>query len=229
MRFFFPAVLLLASTTVYAQTEQQQPEISVEAHGEVSVAPDEATVTVSVETRAATATEATEENATRVRAVLDTLEHLGLAGDDVVTSGYTVAPEWKRDREQNRELSGYVARNTVQVRLDEMDRIGRVIDASLGAGANRIESVRFGVSDVEEARREALAAAVRQARSLGLAMAEAAGGRLGPLIELQMQGAMPLRAFETAMVAQEATTPIMPGEVTVTATVRARWLFRQGN
>jgi uncharacterized protein YggE len=99
----------------------------------------------------------------------------------------------------------------------------------LGAGANRIESVNFGVADVEQPRRQALAAAVAQARSLGEAMAEAAGGRLGPLIELRMQGALPVPAYREAMVAQEAMTPILPGEVTVTATVQARWTFRQGN
>jgi uncharacterized protein YggE len=228
MRFLFPAILMLVSTTLYGQTEQP-PEISAEGHGEVSVTPDEATVIISVETRSATATEAAEENARRVRAVLDALEDMGLGGDDVVTSGYTVAPDWKRDREENRELIGYMARNTVRVRLDEMDQIGRVIDASLGAGANRIESVRFDVSDTEEPTREALAAAVEQAQSLGLAMAEAAGGGLGSLIELRMQEVLPSRAYRTEMIAQQATTPIMPGEVTVTATVRARWVFRQGN
>jgi uncharacterized protein YggE len=230
MRLLLAAILVLSLCTAAFGQAEQQAEISVEGSGQVLVTPDQATLMVSVETRSEKASEAAGENARRVRSVIDGLGNLGFGGQDVVTSGYSVTPEWSHDRDGDRELSGYVARNTVQVHLDDLNQVGRVIDASLGAGANRVESLRFSASDIEDAKRAALAEAVRQANSMASVMAEAAGGTLGALIEMRMGRTGPFRPDENAAtVYQQPVTPIMPGQVVVMATVHARWEFRKGN
>ena len=211
------------------QQQQVPPQISTSATGEAKVQPDRATIQFAVETRAATAAKAGADNARRQRAVLDTLKKLGLTDGQVSTSGYSVAPEMKYDGKQP-QVVGYVARNVVQADVRRIDQVGTLIDAALGAGANVVSSLRFYSSKADEARRVALADAVAKARSDANTMAQAAGGTLGPLVELSTAGSpRPMYegvAFARAAANADATpTPIDPGEQTITVFVSARWTF----
>jgi len=109
-----------------------------------------------------------------------------------------------------------------------MAQVGPVIDASLAAGANSLGGLDMYSSREDSVRREALGNAVRAARTDAEAMASAAGGRLGPLLELTSGGFFrpptpyaPMQRME----AQAADTPINPGEQTLRANVMARWQF----
>jgi uncharacterized protein YggE len=213
-----------------AQAQQPVPQISTSASGEARVQPDRATILFAVETRAQTATKASADNAKRQKAVIDTLRDLGLVEGQVSTTGYSVAPEMRYDGKQP-QVVGYVARNVVQADVRRIDQVGTLIDAALGAGANVVNSLRFYSSRADDARKDALANAVAKARSDAEAMAKAAGGSLGSLIELSTSGATRPMGEEFAlarMAASDATqTPIEPGEQTVTVFVSARWAFVQ--
>src|SRR5690349_19900646 len=204
------------------------PQISTSANGEARVQPDRATISFAVETRATTAAKAGADNARRQKAVLDTLRKLGLAEGQLSTSGYSVAPEMRYDGKQP-QVTGYVARNAVVADVRRIDQVGALIDAALGAGSNVVNSLRFYSSKTEEARRSALADAVGKARADAEAMARAAGGSLGSLIELSTS-AQPRQFGEEFAMAQRATagavqTPIEPGEQMVYVFVSARWAF----
>ena len=93
-----------------------------------------------------------------------------------------------------------------------------------------INALSFYASSIEEARRQAIGSAVANARADAEAMAQAAGGRLGSLIELSTQGpTVPPRPMfdlaSRAKVAMAEPTPINPGQQTVTVFVTARWAF----
>jgi uncharacterized protein YggE len=187
-----------------------------------------------VETRASTAARAGADNARRQRAVMDTLRKVGLGEGQISTSGYSVTPEMRYDGKQP-QVTGYVARNSVQADVRRVDQVGTLIDAALGAGANVVSSLRFYSSRADEARRSALADAVTKARSDADAMARAAGGTLGPLIEMSTSGAVrPMYGEEQAMMRVTSTdgggpTPIDPGEQTIRLFVTARWTFVPGS
>jgi len=106
-----------------------------------------------------------------------------------------------------------------------------VIDAALAAGANQINSLNFTVSSPDSARRVALASAVAKARADAEAMARAAGGSLGPLIEMSAGEfyappiPRPVMAMARGAVAQDASVPVEPGEELIRATVTTRWQF----
>ena len=212
-----------------APQPQPFPQISTSATGEAKVQPDRATIQFAVETRASTAAKAGADNARRQRAVLDTLKKLGLTDGQVSTSGYSVAPEMRYDGKQP-QVVGYVARNVVQADVRRIDQVGSLIDAALGAGANVVRSLRFYSSKADEARRLALADAVAKARSDANAMAQAAGGTLGALVELSTAGS-PRPMYEEVTFARATAnadavpTPIDPGEQTITVFVSARWSF----
>jgi len=120
----------------------------------------------------------------------------------------------------------------VQADVRRIEQVGPLIDGALGAGANMVNSLRFFSSRADEARRLALADAVGKARSDADAMAKAAGGTLGPLIEMSTAGEVRPVAYDLASArmatAESAATPIDPGEQTVTVFVSARWTFLPG-
>ena len=204
------------------------PQISTTATGESKVQPDRATISFGVETRRPTAAQAGTDNARRQRAVLDTLKKLGLTDAQLSTAGYSVTPEMRYDTKQP-QVTGYIARNIVQADVRRIEQVGTLIDAALGAGANVVNSLRFFSSRADEARRLALADAVGKARSDAEAMAKAAGGGLGPLIEMSTTGPARPMYEEVAMArmaaSDSAVTPIDPGEQTITVFVSARWTF----
>ena len=207
------------------------PSLVTSGQAEEKVNPDRVSVLVNVQTRAATAAAAAADNARRTRAVLDALAALGLSKDQLSTEGYTAYPEMNYDRPGNTpKVVGYVVTNSVRAESKRVDQAGQIIDAALGAGANMINGLSFYASSIEEARRKAIGAAVASARADAEAMAQAAGGRLGELIELSTQGptAPPRPMFDLAArakVAMAEPTPINPGQQTVTVFVTARWGF----
>ena len=225
------AGLMMGATAVagaQAPATAPVPMIVAAGTGEVQVVPDRATVLLAVETRAATAASAGQENARLQRQVIDAVRKLGVAAEDVSTFGYSVYPEQRNDGKQVR-VTGYVARNTVKVDVKRIELVGQVIDASLAAGANVVNSLNFYSSRFDEARRSALAAAVAEARADADAMARAAGGTLGALSEVSSSGSMPRPMFEAqySMRASGAAapTPIEPGQQTVQVSVTTRWTF----
>ena len=232
------AALLLVATAAVATGQQPMPsfappppQVVATGHGETKVASDRATVMVAVETRAKTAAEAGQMNARKLKAVQDTLTRLGVQRDQMATVQYSVTPDWRYENRTQR-LVGYVASNTLRLQIRKLETVGPLIDASLAAGATNINSVEFSASAIDSARRVAITAAVAQARADAEAMARAAGGSLGSLLEMTTQdhGPRPMmqQMYARAPKAESADaveTPMTPGEQTVMATVFARWQF----
>jgi uncharacterized protein YggE len=230
------AIGVSSSRSVQAQMPAPErpasPQIMSSGHGEAHVSPDRATLLVTVETRGATAAAAGTDNATRQRATMDALRALGLQKNQLSTAGYNVQPEYNNSSGQSPRVTDYVARNTVRAELQQIDQVGRAIDAALGAGATTISGVQFWATNADSARRAALSAAVTQAREDADAMARAAGGTLGPLLELSAttetptpRPMMPMVRAMGAGVASQAPTAIEPGDLTTNADVSGRWQF----
>lgn len=209
------------------------PRIIVSGEAQVRVTPDRATILIGVQTRATTAAAASSDNARRQKAILDTLRALGLGSDQIATQSYSVYPEMKYEPTTGAgRVIGYNVSNVVRVELRRVDQVGSIIDASLAKGANQINSIQFSSSTAADARRTAMAEAVKDARADAEALARAAGGTLGALIELTSQSApvrpmysdMAMRSVEKAQV----QTPIEPGEQILSASVSVIWQFIPG-
>jgi uncharacterized protein YggE len=206
------------------------PQIVTTGMGETQITPDRARIDIAVETRGATAAAAAAENARISTAVLARLRTLGLTDQQLGTWGYNVNAEYDYSRDGGRpRIIGYIARNTVRAEVRRVEQTGAIIDAGIGAGANNIGGLHFYSSNVDAARQTALTQAVGRARADAEAMARAAGGRLGGLLELSSSfysppPPMPYMARDMAL-SQAAETPINPGEQTVTVNVTARWRY----
>jgi uncharacterized protein YggE len=237
-RLLSGAFLLAGASGALAQEPQrpQLPQIVTMGQGEVRIAPDRAVISIGVQSRAPSAAEASAQNSRKQRAVIDAIRSRGVPAEQISTSSFNVIPETRYDREGQampRTLS-YLVTNIVTVDLRRVELVGPVIDAALAAGANQIHSLNFGVINTDSARRAALTIAVARAKGDAEAMARAAGGALGQLLEMsagEFYMPPPRPMVMAARVGQEAAdaVPIEPGQEAIRATVNARWQFLPGS
>jgi uncharacterized protein len=216
-------LITLAALPLLAQVSTSTRR-TVRASGEadVSVAPDQARVTVSVVTRGSTADEAASANSARTTAVTAALRALVGNAGEIRTLGYSL----RQVREGNPPRdAGFEATNTLHVRANNVALAGRIIDTAIGAGATRIDGISLGLRDDESSRLQALRAAGQVARARAEAIAAGIGVRLGQVVAAD-QGApgvfLPANRVLTTGNVTPATV-IEPGTLTVTATVSVEY------
>ena len=154
----------------------------------VQAQPDTAIVTISVVTQNRRALDAQQENATRTDAVVRALKAAAGAGAEVKTSGYSLQPQRVYKEGQPPTISGYEARNSVTITLGDLTKLGNVIDASAQAGSNDISGIAFTLRQDRPARDRALSEATREAISKAQVIAQALGGRVVRIVEVQEEG-----------------------------------------
>jgi uncharacterized protein YggE len=225
------AVLALSSVPAFAQPAPQPPD-SVAANGEgvIQAVPDRAWIVIGAESRAASPKEAQRQNAEAMAPVQQKLRAAGIPADAIRTVGYDIEYEW--DYVNNRRVGkGYVARNTIEVRVDAIERIGDYLEIAVGSGATNVGGIRFDLKDRSKLERDALRLAVVDARAKAEAAAAGAGRTIDRIIRIDEHGAVttPLQTFARPMarqVAADAAPPISAGQIeirasaTVTATLR---------
>jgi uncharacterized protein YggE len=186
-------------------------------------AADQAFVSIAVETRARTPREAQQQNADGMTAVQQRLSRLGFARDVVRTTGYSIQQEFDYANGR-RTPRGWVARNGIEVRVDDVPRTGELLDAAVEAGATTVPSVRFDLRDRAGAEREALRDAVADARARAEAIAAGAGRAIDRILRIvdtpepRFKGPQPMM-MERASLAAAEPTPIEGGTIEVHARV----------
>jgi uncharacterized protein YggE len=207
-----------------------QPTVVTRGHAIVVVRPDRAFVTIAAESRSRNSAEAQKLNATAMTAVLQKIEQSGVAKDAIRTIGYELQPEF--DYTNGRQtFRNYVARNTVEVRLDDIDSVGVVIDAAGAGGATTIAGIRFDVRNRAAVERDALRQAVADARARAEAAAAGAGATIDRIVRVEEEGApveppRPMMRMAAQAVERDALTPVAPStieiqaRVTLTASIR---------
>ncbi len=228
-------VTLALAAPAYGQHAQQEapPTISVTATGSVQVTPDRARIQVGVETEASSAVEASAENNRKQTAVLAAIRGLGIQQRKITTLNYSVSPIQRWNEAQKKtEIVGYRVSNIVQVDADKVEQVGPIIDAGLKAGANRVASLDFRVSNQEEYRDSALTLAVQSARRQAEVAAKAAGGVVADLMDVSIveTGRPEPRVMMMAAKASSdefAPTPVSEGSMTVSVIVSTRWKYEK--
>jgi uncharacterized protein YggE len=211
--------------SAFAQTGVP-PVPSIVTMGEAIVrrAPDRAFVTASVETRARNPQDAQRQNAAGMSAVQAALQKAGIAETAVRTLGYSIQQEVDYV-DGRRVLREFLARNALEVRLDDIGRIGEVLGLVVQAGATSVSGIRFDLQDRATVEREALAEAVADARARAEAMAAGAARSLGDILRIEdaVQAPMPPRPMMmermNAAAADAVDVPVAAGEIEIRASV----------
>ena len=225
------ACCAVASAALRAQAQAPAPvppgDPVIVAQGEsiLMLPPDRAYVQIGAEGRAARPADAQRLAAAAMTAVQAALKTQGIRADAIRTSAYTVQAQY--DYAGGRQtFRDYLARNVIEVRVDDLGRLPDVIDTAGTSGAAMVNSLRFDPKDRGAAELDALKRAVRDATERARAIAEGAGKTLGPILRLQEQrssSASPVfRMSESVQGTGGAAglrTPIEPGEIQVRAQV----------
>jgi uncharacterized protein len=195
--------------------------VTVNGTATIRSAPDEAVISLGVQTQAGNAQDAMRENADRMSAAIAALIDLGIGRDDISTSSVSLYPTYGRD---GMDVTGYQASNQVDVTVRDMGNVGRAIDAAVGAGANLTNGITFRLSDENRGVTDALAAAVRDARGKAEALAGAGDAALGRVLTIAETGApnYPPVLYDRMAVAAEAT-PIEPPTLETQVSVTVTW------
>lgn len=221
-----------ATAAPSAQQNDETPRIVVSGDGEVRAEPDIATVTVGVSQPGATSGEAMDAVNRSLAAVIASVRAVGVESRDIQTSGLSLQPVYRTQQrtEQTPEIIGYRASNGLTVTVRVLAQAGPVLDAAVAAGANSIGGVRFGIADTDSLKRQALAAATRDAESKARAVATAAGvGIAGILSITESSVSVPRPVAEglslraAPALADSAPTPVEGGELVVRARIQASY------
>jgi len=220
------------STIIFGQGTQQTTRddskrgtrVMVSGDSLIQAQPDTAVVVLSVVTQAKRAIDAQQENATKSQAVLNALKSAAGTGAEIKTSGYSVEPQRVYKEGQPPTITGYEARNSVTVTTSDLTRLGAVIDAAATAGVNDIGGITFTLRQDRPARDKALSEATREAMSKAQVIAQALGGRVVRIVEVQEEGfqrpPQPVYRGVEAMVARDKATPVEVGSLDISSRVQ---------
>ncbi|HEY6509460.1 MAG TPA: SIMPL domain-containing protein [Vicinamibacterales bacterium] len=218
-------VLILALVLLGPPVHAQQPQAEIivtTGQGVIQATPDRAWITVSAETRGANPREAQRRNVEAMRPVQDALRNARISSDAVRTAGYDLQQdvEFVNNR---RVVRGYVARNTIEIRVDDVTRLGEVLELAVGQGATNVGGLRFDLKDQAKLERDALRQAVADARAKAEAVAAGAGRAVDRVLRVEEAGAVqapPMPMFRgMAQAASAEAPPIAAGQIEIRAQV----------
>ncbi len=224
------AALVAVAPVGTAQTIPVQPQqvvqgISVVGAGTVLAQPDVVRVTLGVDVTDPSLANAQAEAARRMDAVVAKLKADGIADTDIRTVSYNVNPQYEP---QTNQLRGYQVQNMVEVRSSNVPGLGSLLDDVVSSGATRVMGINFEASDPESLKNQARDQAMANALSKAQQLAKDSNVSLGRPVSIDESdtgGVTPVQenAAPRAALASAPTTPIQPGQLQVSTTVRVTW------
>ena len=202
----------------------ETPSIVVSGEGIVKATPDRAWVRIGTETRSKTSKDAQQRNAEAMTAVQQKIAAFGIPKEAIKTVGVDLQLEFDyRDGKQTPR--GYLARNTIEVRVDDLAKVGDVLDAAVGSGATTIHGLRFDVKAREAIEQDALKTAVGSAMAKANAIAAGAKRGVDRILRIEEtftggEGPRPMIERAAMMKMADTPTPIEAGEIEIRAQVR---------
>lgn len=186
MSRFSVLVACLFCSAALAQTPGPRPStVTASATARVYRTPDYLDVVLGVVTLKTSAGEAHKEASTRMEAIVAALKGLNLAGAELQTGTVDLSPQYTEYRQgAERQIVSYEATNMLRVRTTDLKAVAKLIDTAMKAGANRVDSVEFGLKEYLAAREEALGMAAKAAKRKASVLVAALDAKLGRIVSL---------------------------------------------
>ena len=190
--------------------------LSVSAQAEARRMPDVATISAGVVTQAADANAAMQANATQMAKVMAAIKAAGIAERDVQTAGISVSPTYRYAENQPPAITGYQASNTVNAKVRDIGKLGKVLDALVANGANQVNGPTFEIDKPDEAYDEARIAALRKAEARAQTYANAMGLKVRRVVSISEGGGfrppVPMMRAMAMDAMAKSETSVSPGE-----------------
>jgi len=161
-----------SSAQNFASIEEmaRTPVITLRISESLRTPPDQASLSISTESKAPTATAALAANKAKTERLITAIRTAGVAEKDIQTEGVNISPDYRYDQVNGRgsqRMIGYAASNSVRIKTRLIDRLSNLLDALAAAGADRVYGPNFEIADPAplrlEARKRAMARGVAEA------------------------------------------------------------------
>ena len=182
------AAILLGTPVLAANaddTVKTSDALEVTGNGTVTAVPDQASVTISIQTDGKSVTDTENENKEKTDAVLAALKNLNVEDDNIKTSGYQLYPQYSYDDNGTADLNGYRVETSLTISAQSVDIIGKLLSAAFDAGANSASDISYTCSNYDDLYKEALKDAVSDAANKAQALAEASGRNLDRISDIR--------------------------------------------
>jgi uncharacterized protein len=227
--FFLTLVLVLGvfltacgPSSITVQPQPIQRTINVTGTGTITLTPDIAYIYIGVHTQDTSAATAMNENNLKAQAVIEAIKSSGVADVDIKTTNFSVSPQPIYDDNYNQIGVTYVVDNSVYVTVRDLTKLGKLLDASVLAGANTINSITFDVADKTDAISQARLAAVADARKQADELTGATGAKLGDVQSIsyyESNNPMPVMYDVKVSMEGASSVPVQSGSMEITTTV----------
>ncbi len=226
-----PAASPIPAATAQADTgaapvkaEGEAATMQVSTSESIKVKPDLAYVDLGVTTTAMSAQEAQQQNATAATAMLEALKAQGIAEEDIKTTYLNIFQDYQ-------DPTKYTMENTFNVTIRDINNVGKVIDAAIGAGANATNSPRFDISNRDEVYVQALGKAMQSAGAKAQNIAKSGGYEITSTKSIVENGTSSYAGrMMDGVAANEAAamapTPVAPGDIEVSASVTGTYYIK---
>jgi uncharacterized protein len=157
-------------------------EITIDATGKAYVVPDTAELYLGVYTKGATSEEVMEENTEKINDIIAVLAEFDIPEEDIKTTNYNLYPNYQWTEDRGEYLDGYALDQNVEVKISDFDKVGKIMEEVVSAGANMIGDVNFVVDDNEAAKNEAREDAINKINEKVASIEGASGLNLGKVM-----------------------------------------------
>ncbi|MBK8824940.1 MAG: SIMPL domain-containing protein [Anaerolineales bacterium] len=216
-------------TTINQEAQPVSRTMNVNGVGTAYLTPDIAYIYIGVHNEGATATEAVDANKVQTKAVLDALKKAGVADKDLRTTNFSIYPSQQYGPDGTVIGTIYMVDNTVYVTVRDLDGLGNLLDDTISAGANSINSIQFDVADKAAAVKEARANGVVDAKTQAQELADAAGITLGEIQNISYYDNSPYPVADGkggGAFAADSSVSIQPGQLTISVSVSITYAIK---
>ena len=222
-------IAFLTATIAVAQDQKPIPQINVNGEGKVKVIPDQAFISVSVETKGNKAADVKKDNDAAIERVIAAIKKANLPKEDVRTQRISLNPQYDYEKKKYT----YNATQTIEILLKNLNQYDALMESLVDAGINRINNVEFRSSKIEqhksEARKQAMLDAKKKADDYVSVLNQKVGKALSISDNTQVYYPQPMYEMKAmAMAGGDASAPretLAIGEINVTANVSATFFL----
>lgn len=207
--------------------------VSFSGNGSVVAQPDIAIVDVTILTEADTSKAAQDDNSAKSQGVVSYLEDQSIEEKDIKTSGYNINPRYTYPRDGTPVVTGYQVRQSITVKIRDLDSVGAVLEGVVSAGANQVSGVNLTIDDPEALQEEARAKAIADAKEKAKNLEKQLGISLGRIINFSEGSrgdftvARALSLDESGIGGAELVIPDIPiGENEIISNVTLTWQIK---
>lgn len=220
---------LLLMTISYAQEQKQVPMINISGEGKVKVTPDQASISISIETKGTKAVDVKTENDKKMDAIIKFIKKANIAKEDFQTQRISLNPNYDYEKKKQ----NYIATQSLHILLKDLSKYDELMEGLVNEGINRIDNVEFKSSKMLQYQSEARKLAMKEAKLKAEDFVSVLGQKVGKAILINdnsqsynphpMLYSMKSMAMDATAEAPRETLAV--GEIEITANVSVSFIL----